>query len=43
MGAPFWFDTLNRIIAVRASGKPPKGATEAQEASAKKQDEGPTK
>jgi hypothetical protein len=43
MGAPFWFDTLNRIIAVRASGKPPKGATEAQEESAKKQDEAPAK
>jgi hypothetical protein len=43
MGAPFWFDTLNRIIAVRATGKPPKGATEAQEESAKKQDEAPTK
>jgi len=43
MGAPFWFDTLNRIIAVRASGKPPKEATEAQESSAKKQDEAPTK
>jgi len=43
MGAPFWFDTLNRIIAVRATGKPPKEATEAQEASAKKQDVAPTK
>src|SRR5262245_11666007 len=43
MGAPFWFDTLNRIIAVRATGKPPKEATEAQEASAKKQDVSPTK
>jgi hypothetical protein len=43
MGAPFWFDTLNRIISVRASGKPPKGATEAREESAKKQDEAPTK
>ncbi len=43
MGAPFWFDTLNRIIAVRAAGKPPKGATEAREESAKKQDEAPTK
>jgi hypothetical protein len=43
MGAPFWFDTLNRIIAVRATGKPPKGAPEAREESAKKQDEAPTK
>jgi hypothetical protein len=43
MGAPFWFDTLNRIIAVRATGKPPKGATESQEASAKKQEVAPTK
>jgi hypothetical protein len=43
MGAPFWFDTLNRIIAVRASGKPPKEATEAREEPAKKQDEAPTK
>jgi hypothetical protein len=43
MGAPFWFDTLNRIIAVRATGKPPKGATEAREESAKKQDVAPTK
>jgi hypothetical protein len=42
MGAPFWFDTLNRIISVRASGKPPKEATEAQEA-AKKGDVAPTK
>jgi hypothetical protein len=24
MGAPFWFDMLNKIIAVRATGKPPK-------------------
>jgi hypothetical protein len=36
MGAPFWFDTLNRIIAVRATGKPPKEAAEARETSAKK-------
>jgi hypothetical protein len=36
MGAPFWFDMLNKIISVRATGKPPKEATEAQEASAKK-------
>src|SRR5262245_30404228 len=43
MGAPFWFDTLNKIIAVRATGKPPKGSTEAREESAKKQDEAPTK
>jgi len=43
MGAPFWFDTLNRIIAVRATGKPPKGAAEAREVSAKKQDVAPTK
>src|SRR5215475_13435832 len=43
MGAPFWFDMLNKIISVRATGKPPKEATQAQEASAKKQDEAPTK
>jgi len=43
MGAPFWFDTLNKIIAVRATGKPPKEATQSQEAAAKKQDEAPTK
>jgi hypothetical protein len=42
MGAPFWFDTLNRIIAVRSTGKPPKEATEAQEA-AKKGDVAPIK
>ena len=26
LGAPFWFDTLNRIIAVRAAGKAPEEA-----------------
>ncbi|HEU0177538.1 MAG TPA: hypothetical protein VFV58_25020 [Blastocatellia bacterium] len=36
MGAPFWFDMLNKIISVRATGKPPKEATEAQGASAQK-------
>jgi len=36
MGAPFWFDMLNKIISVRATGKPPKEATQAQEASAQK-------
>jgi hypothetical protein len=30
MGAPFWFDMLNRIISVRSAGKAPKTATEAQ-------------
>lgn len=43
MGAPFWFDMLNKIIAVRATGKPPKGAAEAQEASARKRDNPPIK
>jgi hypothetical protein len=36
MGAPFWFDMLNKIVSVRATGKPPKEATGAQEAPAKK-------
>jgi len=43
MGAPFWFDMLNKVISVRATGKPPKGATESKEASARKQDAVPTK
>ncbi len=30
MGAPFWFDMLNKVISVRATGKPPKEATRAQ-------------
>jgi hypothetical protein len=28
LGAPFWFDTLNRFMAVRAAGKPPEGAAQ---------------
>jgi hypothetical protein len=43
MGAPFWFDTLNRIISVRATGKPPKETSEAQEAPANKRAAAPTK
>jgi hypothetical protein len=30
MGAPFWFDMLNKIISVRSAGKAPKTAAEAQ-------------
>jgi hypothetical protein len=29
LGAPFWFDTLNRIIAIRSAGKAPEGASRA--------------
>jgi hypothetical protein len=27
LGAPFWFDTLNRLINLRSAGKPPDGQT----------------
>jgi hypothetical protein len=29
MGAPFWFDTLNRIMSVRTAGKAPEEAPKA--------------
>jgi hypothetical protein len=36
MGAPFWFDMLNKIISVRSAGKEPKKETEAQEGTTQK-------
>jgi hypothetical protein len=30
LGAPFWFDTLNRITNVRAAGRPPESSTRSQ-------------
>jgi hypothetical protein len=30
LGAPFWFDTLNRIIAIRGAGNPPAAAQKPQ-------------
>jgi hypothetical protein len=26
LGAPFWFDTLNRITSIRAAGRPPESS-----------------
>jgi hypothetical protein len=28
LGAPFWFDTLNRLITIRSSGDPPQGVSD---------------
>jgi hypothetical protein len=37
LGAPFWFDVLSKIIAIRASGDPPKQQSTAQNGSDSKQ------
>jgi hypothetical protein len=34
LGAPFWFDLLNKLVNIRAAGKPPETARERQERAA---------
>lgn len=43
LGAPFWFDTLNKVITIRAAGKSPKDLPKSPEAPAKRPEEIPPK
>jgi len=43
LGAPFWFDTLNKIINVRAAGRAPDERAKSPEAPGKRLAEQPTK
>lgn len=43
LGAPFWFDVLNKVVAVRAAGKSPEEVAKRPEARAKRPEEVPPK
>jgi hypothetical protein len=34
LGAPFWFDLLNKLVNLRSAGKPPETASERRERTA---------
>jgi hypothetical protein len=37
LGAPFWFDLLNKLVNIRAAGKPPETASKLREQEARSQ------